>query len=58
LQDLLDAPDKLKAAILANWEKHCAKKITSKSVISLTPELTAHIEAFDFSIFAQSNHSH
>jgi len=51
LQDLLHAPDKLKTAILANWEKHCAKKITLKSAISLTPELQAHIEAFDFSIF-------
>jgi hypothetical protein len=51
LQDLLDAPDKLKAAILENWEKCCANKITSKLTISLTPELRAHIEAFDFSIF-------
>lgn len=51
LQDLLDAPDQLKAAILANWEKNCAKKVTSKSAISLTPEFQSHIEAFDFSIF-------
>ena len=51
LQDLLDDPVKLKAEVVAGWDKYCAKKITTKSVISLSPELKAHIDAFDFSIF-------
>ncbi|TKT73839.1 restriction endonuclease [Afipia massiliensis] len=50
LQDLLDDPSKLRSFILANWSKHCATKITTDPV-ALSPELTAHINAFDFSIF-------
>lgn len=50
LQDLLDEPSKLKAHILANWSDHCADKKMKESV-SLSAELTKHIEAFDFSIF-------
>jgi len=50
LQDLLDAPEKLRMYILANWNERCASKI-SKEAILLTNELKAHISSFDFSIF-------
>src|ERR1035437_6469932 len=50
LQDLIDDPAKLKAFILVNWPKYCADKI-AKDPVKLSPELTAHINAFDFSIF-------
>jgi len=51
LQDLLDDPEKLRKFTLRQWDKYCSKKITSKTAISLTPELTNHILSFDFSIF-------
>jgi hypothetical protein len=51
LQDLVDAPEELRAHILKRWDKDCKNKITSKRAIELTPDLKAHIEAFDFSIF-------
>jgi len=50
-QDLLDTPDKLREFILANWEKYCAAKITSKIKVALDSKLRTHIEAFPFSIF-------
>ncbi|WP_197388211.1 ABC-three component system protein [Ralstonia pseudosolanacearum] len=49
-QDLLDDPDRLKQEIISNWDTH-AKSITTKRVITLTPELKKHIEEFDFSVF-------
>ncbi|EBY3805097.1 hypothetical protein D4F80_01415 [Salmonella enterica subsp. enterica serovar Adabraka] len=49
-QDLLDAPEMLKHAILSGWMTY-AKAITSKHDIQLTSELRSYIEAFDFSIF-------
>ncbi|MBX9651820.1 MAG: restriction endonuclease [Xanthobacteraceae bacterium] len=49
-QDLLDAPEKLRAYILLNWTERCATKIGTKPVL-MSVELKAHIEAFDFSIF-------
>lgn len=51
LQDLLDAPDKLRAYILKNWDKYCASKITDTEKVPLTDDLKAHIAVFDFSIF-------
>jgi hypothetical protein len=51
LQDLLDAPDKLCAYILKNWDKYCAGEITDTEKIPLTDDLKAHISVFDFSIF-------
>ena len=49
-QDLLDDPAKLREWIIANWDEHCATKIT-KETIALSDEMREHIEAFDFSIF-------
>jgi hypothetical protein len=50
LQDLLDAPSKLRQFILDNWNKYCAKKIAAQE-IPLIATLKTHIEGFDFSIF-------
>jgi hypothetical protein len=50
-QDLLDAPEDLRQFILDNWTDHCANAISSKFEVALTPEMQAHIAAFDFSIF-------
>ncbi|WP_343699032.1 ABC-three component system protein [Caulobacter sp.] len=51
LQDLLDAPEDLKAFVLANWASHCADAVSSRFTFALTPQVQAHIAAFDFSIF-------
>ena len=51
LQDLIDYPETLRAGLLANWDKHCRGKITTKNKVELTPKLKAYIDAFDFSIF-------
>ncbi len=51
LQDLLDNPAKLKEFVLANWDKYCRKKITSKCEVQLDATLKAHLEGLDFSIF-------
>lgn len=51
LQDQLDDPPALQAFILNKWEDHCAKAVSSKFQVELTPEFRAYIEAFDFSIF-------
>ncbi|WP_213948075.1 ABC-three component system protein [Luteibacter sp. dw_328] len=50
LQDLLDEPARLKTYILENWVERCSARII-KGVVTLTDELRAHIDAFDFSIF-------
>jgi hypothetical protein len=50
LQDLLDNPESLRAFIRDEWDKHCAAKIM-KDPVSLTAEMVAHINQFDFSIF-------
>lgn len=48
-QDLLDAPDKLKAEIISTWGDY-SKSITSAKTISLTTEFRKYIEDFNFSI--------
>jgi hypothetical protein len=51
LQDQLDNPAKLKKDIIDEWEKRCAKKITSNAKLDLTGDFLKHVENFDFSIF-------
>lgn len=51
LQDDLDDPEKLRSFILANWDKHCAGKITSRKKVALEDEFKAYVEAFPFQIF-------
>lgn len=45
---LLNNPNKFRELILSDWDKRCAKKITSKQSIPLTAELKKIIEEFDF----------
>jgi hypothetical protein len=49
-QDLLDNPEKLKAAMLSTWDDY-SSAITSAKKIELTDDFKAYIEAFEFSIF-------
>jgi hypothetical protein len=51
LQDLIDAPEKLRAHVIRRWNADCKEKITSKKIIDLDQSLKAHIDAFDFTIF-------
>lgn len=51
LSNLLKSPEKLRAGLLAKWEKECRKKITQKEVIECDPAMRAHIESLDFTIF-------
>jgi hypothetical protein len=43
-------PDKLKAGLITNWDKHCSKHITNID-IKLEGDLLNYINSFDFSIF-------
>jgi len=47
-QDLVDEPEKLKAFITKNWDKHCANAITSKETISLEDDFAEYIDTIDF----------
>jgi hypothetical protein len=51
LNSLLKSPDKLRQELIANWEKHCRKEITSIQEISLEGDFLAHVNGFDFTIF-------
>ncbi|MBM6398593.1 hypothetical protein JQC79_22805 [Ochrobactrum anthropi] len=56
LEQLLNKPDTLKAKARENWEKHCAKGITSTEEIPLTGALGAYFDTFEFSIFSSKSH--
>jgi hypothetical protein len=51
LTAFLADPDKLKQELIANWDKHCRKAITSTREIPLEGAFLNYVEAFDFSIF-------
>lgn len=51
LSRLLRNPDELKASVLEHWDSSCRAAIQATPV-ELTPELRAHIESLDFSIFS------
>jgi len=48
---LLQNGSDIKTGLLAHWEKDISESITSGHKIGLAPELTAYINAFDYSIF-------
>jgi hypothetical protein len=54
---LLEKPDELKAAFLTEWDSKCSSTIVGKKTIALTPELRAHIDALDFSMFGALPHA-
>jgi hypothetical protein len=49
LWKLFEKPDDLKQALIANWDKYCRDEISDVPV-TLTGELAAYVEAFDFGI--------
>ncbi|MBI5940505.1 MAG: hypothetical protein HY859_08775 [Caulobacterales bacterium] len=49
LQRLLFKPIEFKQAFIAGWNEHCKNTIIDGASVPLTPELTAFIEAYDFS---------
>ena len=53
LTRLLDEPDKLRAYVIDNWEKCCAKQITSTQSILLSGAFADYVSTFDYSIFKQ-----
>lgn len=48
-QDLVDDPGKLKAFLVAEWDKYCRNAITAKDDIALEGELSDYVNAIDFS---------
>lgn len=51
LSNYLRRPSQLRTALFDNWDRYCKDCITSTAAIELTPELRAHIDGADFSIF-------
>ena len=51
LSNLFRKPNSLKAKLIENWSGHCSRGITSKAVIDLDVNLSAYLQALDFSIF-------
>jgi len=49
LFDLLRRPESLRAALIASWGTHCARRISKGVSIPLQGKLLKHVEAFDFS---------
>ena len=48
LRDLILNPSTIGPYLVANWDAHCATRITATMTVSLTPTIRAAIEAFDF----------
>ena len=51
LTALLADAQRLKAGLIANWEKYVRKEVTSTQEVLLEGDLLAYVQAFDFSIF-------
>lgn len=51
LSNLLRKPDKLKAQLIDNWDKHCKQGITSTNEVALDAALRTYLDVLDFSIF-------
>lgn len=50
MQNKIDAPAKLKAALISQWDKYCQHSITDKEEVLLSGKLLDHIENFPFHI--------
>jgi hypothetical protein len=55
LERFLNDHAKLKDGVRQNWDKNCAKGITSTATIQLTRDLLSYFETFDFSIFSSKS---
>ena len=52
LQRLLEDPAELKRQLIEKWPADCAAQVSDQEEIPLEGDLLAHVEAFDFSVFA------
>ncbi len=52
LSNMLKEPEKLRAQLIDNWDKHCRTGITSTSIIDLDDELKSYLRGLNFSIFS------
>jgi C-terminal domain 6 of the ABC-three component (ABC-3C) systems len=50
LYDLLRNPDRLKAELMANWEKYCQHEISDARKVPLRGRLREYVQGFDFRI--------
>lgn len=50
LQDMLDHPNDLKSALIANWDDYCKTKIIRDESIVFSGDFRSYVEHFDFSI--------
>lgn len=50
LYNLLNYPDRLRSQLIANWDKYCLRKISSKELIPLKGDFRTYVDRFDFSI--------
>ena len=53
LKRFISKPNEFKAALLSTWDQNCARSIVENQFITLTPELRAFIEGYDFSAITQ-----
>lgn len=49
LREYISKPSQLRNLLIDKWNDHCAKTITRKAVVTLTPSLKKFIEAWNFS---------
>ena len=50
LYNLLNATEKLRAELVANWDTHCRRKISEVEEYPLDGALRTHVDQFDFSL--------
>lgn len=52
LSNLLRAPAQLSAGLLDNWDRYCARQITTTEVVSIEGGLLKHVESINFDMFS------
>src|SRR5690606_7650379 len=48
LYNLINYPERLRAQLITNWDKHCRRQLTLKEEVPLTGPLREYVENFDF----------
>jgi hypothetical protein len=54
LSNCLRRPEQLRRGLIDGWDQECKHRITASKAVELTPQLRAHIEHADFTIFKAS----
>jgi hypothetical protein len=52
LSNLLRTPAQLRADLLSNWDRYCARLITTTEVVPIEGELLKHVESINFDMFS------